>query len=282
MAAVRDDRVGARSALAGDVTAAAWPPLRFVAFGSGQCARVVTLRCSLIASCVIVLAAAAYAETGGAAARFDATVRRVVLLGRSVDGRAITAVETGDPDTRRRILVVGCIHGNECAGIAVAKRLISTGPPAGTDLWIVSDLNPDGAAAGTRGNADGVDLNRNFPWHWQRLSGAYYSGPRPLSEPETRIAYRLIKHIRPAVSIWFHQHLDLVDTSTGNRAVERRFARSAELRLASLEREPGSAVTWETHRFPHASAFVVELAAGALAPAAVVRLAHAVRITARG
>ena len=241
-----------------------------------------TPRHSLSALSVIALAAAACAGSLGAVAGADATVQRTFVLGRSVDGRPITAVETGDPDTQRTVLVVGCIHGNECAGIAIAKRLISTRPPAETSLWIITDLNPDGAAAATRGNADGVDLNRNFPWQWQGLSGPYYSGPRPLSEPESRLAFRLIERVRPAVSIWFHQHLDLVDDSTGNRALERRFASASGLRLAPLTREPGSAVTWQTHRFPHASAFVVELPAGALDPAAVARFARAVRITAHG
>jgi protein MpaA len=241
-----------------------------------------TLRHRLIVLSVLALAAAAHAQAVNARAGADATIRHTFLLGRSIDGRAITAVETGDPDTQNKTLVVGCIHGNERAGIAIAKRLISTGLPAETDLWIITNLNPDGAAAGTRGNANGVDLNRNFPWQWQRLSGTYYSGPRPLSEPETRIAYRLIERVRPSVSIWFHQHLDLVDDSSGNRSLERRFARAAGLRLAPLTREPGSAVTWETHRFPHASSFVVELPAGALAPHAVARFARAVRITAEG
>src|SRR5205823_3898844 len=136
-----------------------------------------------------------------------------------------------------------------CAGIAVADRLVRTPPPIEADLWIVPDLNPDGAAAGTRGNARGVDLNRNFPWRWTRLVGVYDSGPRPVSEPETRIAYRLITRVRPSVSIWFHQHLDLVDDSTGSLAVEHRFAVMAGLRLAPLAQEPGSAVTWEHHCF---------------------------------
>ena len=240
-----------------------------------------TPRHGLFALSVLALAATAYAGAVGAAVGADATVQRTFLLGRSVNGRPITAVETGDPDTQRSTLVVGCIHGNECAGIAIARRLISTTPPAETNLWIITNLNPDGAAAGMRGNAHGVDLNRNFPWQWQRLSGTYYSGPRPLSEPESRIAYRLIERVRPSVSIWFHQHLDVVDDSTGNRSLERRFARAAGLRLALLASEPGSAVGWETRRFPDASAFVVELPAGALSPIAVARLARAVRITAR-
>ena len=241
-----------------------------------------TPRRGLVVLSLLVLAATADAQAVNATARADATVHRTFLLGRSVEGRTITAVETGDPDALRKTLVVGCIHGNECAGIAIAKRLIATRPPAETDLWIITNLNPDGAAAGTRGNAHHVDLNRNFPWHWRKLSGTYYSGPRSLSEPETQIAYRMIERIHPAVSIWFHQHLDLVDDSTGNRSLERRFARAAGLRLATLTREPGSAVSWETHRLPDASSFVVELPAGALSPTAVARLARAVRVTARG
>src|SRR5207248_6129696 len=150
-----------------------------------------------------------------------------VLLGRSVQGRAITAVEVGDPGGTP-VLVVGCIHGNEQAGIAVARRLERLSP-SGIDLWIVPDLNPDGRAANTRGNAHGVDLNRNFPYRWRRMNGVYESGPRPLSEPEARIAYRLILRIQPTVSVWFHQHLDLVWASGGKASVERRFARISGL-----------------------------------------------------
>ena len=209
----------------------------------------------------------------GTAKRPDPVGSRSILLGRSVDGRAITAIETGDFDSPNRTLVVGCIHGNECAGIAIVTRLAHTAPPSEADVWIVLDLNPDGASAGTRGN-------RNFPWRWTRLGGVYYSGAAPLSEPETRVAYRLIERVRPSVSIWFHQHLDVVDDSTGSLSIERRFANVAGLRLASLTQTPGSVVTWESHCFPHGSPFVVELPARALTRAAVSRLARAVWVTA--
>jgi protein MpaA len=196
------------------------------------------------------------------------------VLGRSVDGRAIVAFEVGDADSRRRELVVGCIHGNEAAGVAVARKLEGASPP-GLDLWILPVLNPDGLVAGTRGNAHAVDLNRNFPWHWHRLGGVFYSGPAPLSEPESRIASRLIRRLRPQVSIWFHQHLDVVDSSGGSVAVERRFAALVGLRLVRLPREPGSVVGWENHSFPGTTAFVVELPPGKLAPRAVGRFADA-------
>jgi protein MpaA len=200
---------------------------------------------------------------------------RRVHLGKSVDGRPIVAYEVGDTDSPRRELVVGCIHGNEQAGVAIARKLEQASPP-GIDLWIVPVLNPDGLRAYPRGNAHGVDLNRTFPWRWRPLRGLFYSGPAPLSEPESRIAFRLIRRLHPQVSIWFHQHLDVVDKSGGSAAIEERFADLVGLRLVQLPREPGSVVGWENHRFVGTTAFVVELPAGHLSPRAVGRFARAV------
>ena len=83
-------------------------------------------------------------------------------IGHSADGRRIMATESGAPQSPHRVLVVGCIHGNECAGIAVVRRLRRLPPPRTIDLWLVPTLNPDGRAADTRQNGHGVDLNRNF------------------------------------------------------------------------------------------------------------------------
>lgn len=87
----------------------------------------------------------------GVASRPDAHpsggVRRAVLLGHSVEGRPIRIHELGDPAAGRRLLVVGCIHGDERAGISVARRLDAIAVPRGIDLWVLDDLNPDGAAA---------------------------------------------------------------------------------------------------------------------------------------
>src|SRR5438093_1441854 len=106
----------------------------------------------------------------------DPVVRRRILLGRSVQGRAIYAVEIGDPDNERRTLVVGVIHGNEPAGASIAADLASRRPPPERLLWVIKALNPDGVAAGTRQNADGGDLNRNFPWRWRSLGRPGTSG----------------------------------------------------------------------------------------------------------
>jgi protein MpaA len=216
-----------------------------------------------------------FRTSSGERAHASAPILRTRILGRSVEGRPIIGIEAGDPASPRKVLVVGCVHGNECAGEAITRRLLKLPSPASVDLWIIPNLNPDGAARRTRGNAHGVDLNRNFPWHWQPLDGVYYSGPRPLSEPEARIAYSLLRRLRPVVSIWFHQHLDLIDESGGNPAIEMRFARLVRLPLARLAREPGSITSWENHTIA-GTAFVVELPAGRLQSAAAARFAQAV------
>jgi murein peptide amidase A len=206
---------------------------------------------------------------------------RRYLLGRSLEGRLIPAIELGDPASARRALVVGCVHGNECAGIAILRRLERLGSLEGVDLWLVPDANPDGHAAGVRWNAHHVDLNRNFPWRWRRQGGVYDSGPAPGSERETRIAMRLILRLRPQVTIWFHQHLNMVVLTSGDLALQRRFARLAGLRAFYLPRYPGTATGWANATFAGTTAFVVELPARRLSRQAVTRLARAVRAVSR-
>lgn len=221
----------------------------------------------------LVLLVAALALLGAAPA---AAAERSVI-GHSVRGRAIVALHESAADPALRVLVVGCIHGNETAGIAVARRLARAAAPPRTDLWLVPTVNPDGVAADTRGNARGVDLNRNFPYDWAHLSGGEYSGTGPLSEPESRAAARLIRRIEPDLTIWFHQPFGIVDRSGGDPFVERRFSDLVGLPLVRLPgRYPGSATRWQNHTYPGASAFVVELPHN-VGPALSLRATAAVR-----
>ncbi len=210
--------------------------------------------------------------------RIAAAPPRWRLLGRSEHGRPIRVGERGKPHARR-VLVVGCIHGTECAGQAVVRLLARMPEPLHVDLWLVENLNPDGFAGGTRQNARGVDLNRNFPSQSRpigRRGDPQYAGPRPLSERETRIAWKLILRLRPAVTIWFHQPQAIVRAWGHSVASGRRYARLAHAPFRRLRWPSGSAPNWQNHRFAHASSFVVELPPGPLASAAAKCYAGAV------
>ncbi len=182
------------------------------------------------------------------------------VIGHSVEGRPITLLADGAPDAELRALVVGDIHGDETAGMRIARRLVAGAAPPRTELMVVPTINPDGVAAGSRGNAHGVDLNRNFPYRWRPLGGGEYSGTGALSEPEARAAHRLILREEPEVTIWFHQPFGLVDRPEGNPFAAGRFADLIGLPLVRLRGPyPGSASRWQNHAFPDNTAFVVEL-----------------------
>ena len=152
-------------------------------------------------------------------------------------------------------------------------------------LWLVLTVNPDGHAQGTRQNAHGVDLNRNFPYRWRPLDapGAFdWSGPRRLSEPEARSLRRLILRVRPTLTVYYHQHLRVVDDSGGDPGIEGAYARAVGLPFRCLPRYPGSATTWQNHVMPRSTSFVVELPAGRMRRAASDRHAAAVLAAAQG
>jgi len=179
----------------------------------------------------------------------------VEQLGRSHEGRPIVAVHVAGKGPR--ILVVGCIHGDECEGLEVTRLLEHSQPNA--DLWILHQLNPDGYAHRSRTNAQGVDLNRDFLAPTQR---------------ETRIVRRLILRLRPDITLWFHQLQAVVRAWGPSRAVARRYARLAGLPYRAWKWPPGSASRWQNGLGQ--VSFVVELGSGELENAVARRHANAV------
>jgi protein MpaA len=209
-----------------------------------------------------------------------AAEERHAVLGYSQQGRVIRVHRFGDFSSPRKILVVGCIHGNEREGMKITKRLARGAHPADLDLWIVHLLNPDGQRLGVRQNGRGVDLNRNFGSQWIPIGRRWdpeYSGPRAWSERETRLARGLIRRVRPDVTIWYHQPQAVVRAWGPSRAMARRYARLAREPYRSLRWPNGSAPNWQNHAFPGTASFVVELPAGRISDARTARHARAVR-----
>jgi murein peptide amidase A len=214
------------------------------------------------------------AFAGGASSASLRAMR--VPLGRSEQGRPIYAIHVGNP-RGQPVLVVGCIHGTECAGIPIIRALARV--HTDLDLWLIPDLNPDGYAAGTRQNGRGVDLNRNWSSGWPgggRPWDTYYPGPRPFSERETRIARKLILRIRPRVTIWYHQHMDLVWAWGQSSRAGRIYARAARMRFYHRHWLAGTAPNWQNHHLPGTASFVIELPAGSLSSSQIGRQVRAV------
>src|SRR3954465_13733693 len=192
----------------------------------------------------------------------------VPMVGHSVRGHEIRAVERDGARAGKTVLIVGCIHGNECAGTAVTRRLISGPAPRAGRLVVIQDLNPDGRRLGVRTNARGVDLNRNFPSQWRPSPrGPGESRPRALSEPESRFARSVVRRYRPDVTLWFHQPQDVVRAWGPSRSQARRYARAAGAAYRSIRWPAGTAPNWQNHAYPTRAAFVVELAPGPLGAA---------------
>jgi murein endopeptidase len=207
----------------------------------------------------------------------EAAAIATLILGSSELGTPIRAHRAGDATSWRKVLVVGCIHGDECAGAAVVQALRRARLDA--DLWLVPTFNPDGRRRRVRQNARGVDLNRNFASGWRRRGrrwDPYYGGPRAWSERETRIARKLILRVRPDVTIWYHQPQGLTRAWGASVPEARRFARLAGERFRVLRWPPGTASNWQNQRFPGTTSFVVELPPGPMRRAAVLRHARAV------
>lgn len=182
----------------------------------------------LLTSFVLVAGAAPAAPVAAVPDRPAVVAKRV--LGQSVQGRPIVAWHLGEG--RRdvpTVVLISTMHGNEGATRQILQALVDGDPVHDVDLWVVPTYNPDGLAAGSRKNAHGVDLNRNYPFRWADLDGTYESGPRPGSEPETKAMMAFLRDVRPDHVLSFHQPLHGVDTDTKRPAFARRVARFLDL-----------------------------------------------------
>jgi murein peptide amidase A len=216
---------------------------------------------------VVALAAAllpGLSTPSGAAGAADGpgAVVETRVLGTSVKGRKIYAYRVGNPKARVRAVAMSTMHGDEPRTRQILRSVVEGRKVRGLDLWVIPTVNPDGLARGTRKNAHGVDLNRNFPRRWTDLDGRYESGPRPASEPETRALVRFFSEIRPRYVVSYHQPLHGVDVSTpGSRAFGKRLARAFHLPRKWLTCNGGCHGTftqWYNHRFGRKPAVTVE------------------------
>ncbi len=146
---------------------------------------------------------------------------------KSVKGRLILQRDVMAENPKRRVLVLGGIHGDERTASSLVFHWIghTEVTPASTHWRFIPGLNPDGLLAQPprRTNANGVDLNRNFPTpDWQRDALSYWAsktkkdirrfpGNAPLSEPESKFLYDQIQTFKPDVIVSIHAPFGVLD-----------------------------------------------------------------------
>ena len=127
-------------------------------------------------------------------------------------------------------LLVAAQHGEEALTALLVRRLLERVPGDATRWAVVPVANPDGLINGTRQNAAGIDLNRNFPaTTWRPDESFTYPpgiederrvlanrtnlsspGDHAGSEPETQALMALVGRLQPPLVLDIHSPLELL------------------------------------------------------------------------
>lgn len=180
-----------------------------------------------------------------------------LLPGKSVNLRPINAYIT-DTDAKGYLYLIGGTHGDEIEGIHLLQNILNWLKESGEILSLpivtVPILNVDGHAAGTRQNARGVDLNRNYPtddWTNQFEKERYFPGEAPLSEPENVFLSNLFTKFHPSIIISFHTWKPMINYNGDCREIAQllNHFNNYEIKSDIGYPTPGSLGTYAPQKF---------------------------------
>lgn len=188
-----------------------------------------------------------------------------IIYGYSENGRALVCHRIGNEDAAQRILLVFGVHGFEDAYDhdgevlrLIAHRVIDffcAQTPDDFALYVVPCANPDGLLDGTtkngfgRCNANGLDINRDFPVNWKAdYHSRVKTGSEPFSTAEARALRDLVEQVAPDFAADIHGWIDAV---YGSGPSAETFAQAFGMRLRAI-RSGGTLAQWMQSTLPDA------------------------------
>lgn len=131
----------------------------------------------------------------------------------------------------KTLLVVGVVHGDEWQGEKIVEKMMSL--PHKNRILYIPCLNPEGKDLETRTNANGVDINRNFPAkNWKLLPrDRYFGGDEPLSELESRFLKEVIDAYKPDAILTLHTPFEVVNYDGPAKEIAQKMAELSGYRL---------------------------------------------------
>ena len=153
------------------------------------------------------------------------------------------------------VLIIGVVHGDEPQGEFLIENYLKTASGIPDNILFIPALNPDGLKLNTRTNANGVDINRNFPTkNWEKASGTdangeinrYFGGESPNSETETKFVIDVIEKYKPSLIITLHTPFKVVNFDGPAKEIAEKIGKifSYPVEESIGYPTPGSFGTW--------------------------------------
>lgn len=144
------------------------------------------------------------------------------------------------------VLIIGCFHGDEPQGRYLINKYLEIFPK--TSLMFIPCLNEYGFKHNIRTNANGVDLNRNFPTkNWELTEkDSFYGGEEPASEVETKFVIDTVKKYKPKLILTLHAPYKVVNYDGDARIISEKISKIINYPVQESigYPTPGSFGTW--------------------------------------